>query len=62
MDALAHEFAQMSSGEDWLMQPVLAGMCQYESYKTGTIDLADVARMNDALAISSYNRNVLTKG
>jgi hypothetical protein len=46
----------MSSGEDWLLQPVIAGMCKYESLKDGTLDLGDVARMSDALAVSNENQ------
>jgi len=30
-------------------------MCRYESLKDGTLDLADVALMNDALAVSADN-------
>jgi hypothetical protein len=39
----------MGEGDDWLMRPVLEGMCRYESLKDGTLDLGDIARMNDAL-------------
>lgn len=31
-------------------------MCKYESLKDGTLDLADVARMNDALAAQIENQ------
>lgn len=30
-------------------------MCMYESLKNGTLDLADVALMNDALAVADEN-------
>jgi hypothetical protein len=46
----------MSSGEDWLMRPVLSGLCKYESLKDGTLDLGDIARMNDALGVQSENQ------
>lgn len=46
----------MRSAEDWLMQPVLAGMCSYESLINGALDLVDIARMNDALAVSNENQ------
>jgi hypothetical protein len=46
----------MADGEDWLMRPVLRGMCKYESLKNGTISLGDVARMNEALAVEEENR------
>jgi hypothetical protein len=31
------------------MRPVLAGLCRYESLKDGTLNLCDVAFMNEAL-------------
>jgi hypothetical protein len=45
----------MGEGDDWLMRPVLAGMCHYESLINGAIDLLDIARMNDALDVQSEN-------
>ncbi len=45
----------MSSGEDWLMRPVLEGMCRYESLKDGSIDLLDLAKMNESLNVKSEN-------
>lgn len=46
----------MSTGEDWLLRPVLKGMCKYESLKNGDLDLYDVANMNDALDVDEANR------
>lgn len=45
----------MPNGEDWLLRPVLEGMCRYESLKDGTIDLEDIARMNDSLDVRAEN-------
>lgn len=45
----------MPDGEDWLMRPVLHGLCKYESLMDGTLDLADVALMNDALSVKFEN-------
>lgn len=45
----------MGSGEDWLMRPVLEGMCSYESLMNGTLGLVDVARMNDAIDVRNEN-------
>jgi hypothetical protein len=45
----------MASGEDWVMRPVLEGLCQYESLLNGTLDLFDIARMNDALDVKCEN-------
>lgn len=46
----------MADGEDWLMRPVLRGMCLYESLESGAVDLMAVARMNSALDVDQENR------
>lgn len=51
----------MSTGEDWLLRPVLKGMCKYESLKNGDLDLYDVANMNDALDVDEANRATVQK-
>ena len=45
----------MSDGEDWLMSPVLAGLCRYESLIDGSLNLMDLARMHDALTVRAEN-------
>lgn len=47
----------MGSGEDWLMRPVLEGLCKYESLKDCALDLQDVATMNEALDVRAENQN-----
>jgi hypothetical protein len=37
---------------------VLAGMCRFESLKNGELDLADIALMNDALAVKADNEQL----
>ena len=37
------------------MRPVLRGLCKYESLIDGTLSLADVALMNDALDVQDEN-------
>ena len=37
------------------MRPVLAGMCRYESLLDGTLGIADIALMNDALDARADN-------
>lgn len=49
------ELVGMAGGEDWLMRPVLRGLCKYESLKDGTLDLLDVALMNDAISVMDEN-------
>jgi hypothetical protein len=45
----------LPGGEDWLMAPVHAQMCKFESLRDGTLDLADIAFMNDSLACRADN-------
>lgn len=42
--------------EEWVLTPVEAGMCSYESLLDGTLSLDDIARMNEFLAVRSENR------
>lgn len=37
------------------MRPVLEGCCKYESLIDGTLDLRDIARMNEALDVKYEN-------
>lgn len=46
----------MGDGMDFLMRPVLAGMCRYESVIDGTLSLDDFADMNEALTIQTENQ------
>lgn len=45
----------MPNNEDWLLRPVLEGLCKYESLKDCSLDLEDIARMNDALDVKYEN-------
>ncbi len=45
----------MADGEDWIMRPVLAGLCSYESLLGGAIKMVDLARMNAALDVRDEN-------
>lgn len=51
----------MSDGEDWLLRPVIDGLCSYESLINGALDLADVARMNEALDVRFENEKRFRK-
>ena len=46
----------MSSGEDFVLRPVLGGLCKYESLKDGTLSLLDITKMNEALDIRTENQ------
>lgn len=39
----------------------MAGMCRYESLKDGTLSLADIALMNDALNVKTDNEIIATE-
>lgn len=45
----------MTDDEDWIMRPCLEGMCKYESLKDCTLDLLDIAKMNEALDVKFEN-------
>ncbi len=47
----------MGDDDDWVMRPVLEGLCKYESLIDCTLDLADIAKMNDALDVKYENQN-----
>ena len=40
------------------MRPVVSGMCRYESLKDGTVDLAVIALMNEALDVKAENAQI----
>lgn len=45
----------MTDGEEWVMRPVLRGMCKYESLIKCELDLEDIARMNAAIDVEMEN-------
>lgn len=51
----------MPEQEDWLMRPVIHGMCRFESLKDGALDLADIALMNDALDVQADNQYLMNE-
>lgn len=51
----------MPDESDWLMRPVIKGMCKYETLKNGELDLADIADMNDALDVVADNEYLLNQ-
>lgn len=49
------ELVEMEEDEDFIMRPIRAGMCRYESAIDGTLNLGDFARMNDAMNVFEEN-------
>ncbi len=47
---------RLPGGEEYLLRPVVEGMCAYESLKNGALDLADIALMNDMLDARAENQ------
>jgi hypothetical protein len=45
----------MNDGEDWLMRPVLEGLCKYESLLDGTLSLEDLQMMHESLDVKYEN-------
>lgn len=41
---------------DWLLRPVVRGYCSFEALKDGTIDLEDIALLNDAADLHDENQ------
>lgn len=46
---------------DWLLRPVIAGMCRYESLVDGTLTMVDISIMNDALDVRADNEHLATE-
>jgi hypothetical protein len=46
----------MEEGEDWLMRPILEGLCKYETLFDTNFGLVDFARMNAALDVRDENQ------
>jgi hypothetical protein len=53
------DFVEMSTGLDWVLRPVAERMCLYESLKDGTLDLNDIADMNEKISVDNENRSRL---
>jgi len=51
----------MADGEDWIMEPVVEGLCKYESLLDGTLDLEDISRMREAIAVKYENESRIRK-
>ena len=45
----------MEGQEDWLLRPVLRGLCRYESLRDGSLGLEDIAPMNEAIEVEAEN-------
>lgn len=51
----------MEEGIDFIMRPIIRGLCRYESAVDGTLLMVDFARMNDALDVQDENEARLHK-
>lgn len=46
----------MVNHEDWIMRPVIRGLCKYESLLDGTLTLEDLDLLNEALDVEAENQ------
>ena len=53
------DLLSLPDGEDWLMRPVDNQYCRFESLIDGTLDLENIALMNDALDVKFENQRRL---
>ena len=51
----------MGENEDWLLRPVLRGLCRYESVRDGTLTLEDIALLNELLDVEAENEYRVAK-
>ena len=51
----------LGEGKDWLFRPLVHGLCKYESYKDGTLDLGDIAIMNNILNVKFENERIISE-
>lgn len=51
----------LAKGRSYLLRPVHAGMCRFESIKDGTLTLADIALMNESLDVEAENNYLIKK-
>lgn len=47
----------MADGEDWLLRPVLRGLCRYESLQETLLTLEDFLIMNEAIDVEVENQD-----
>lgn len=52
---LSYSVVELPNGKSWLLRPVEAGMCKFESLLDGTLDLNHVALMNEAISVRVEN-------
>ncbi len=45
----------MSEDLDFLLRPVIKGLCSYSELKDGTLDLYDIDILNEALDVQEEN-------
>lgn len=51
----------MASGEEWLFRPMTEGWVSFREYHDGSIDLNDVADMNELIDVRDANAALLRR-
>lgn len=57
LDAVVYSPVNMPRGEDWLWRPVDRGLCSYLDVVNGNLQIHDIAKMNDILAVREENES-----
>ena len=52
---LIYDPVRFPDGKEWLYRPLMEKLCQYESYKNGTLNLIDILIMNELLDVQAEN-------
>jgi hypothetical protein len=52
---LNFEAVYLDDGMSWILEPVYRNMCKFESLKDGSVDLSDIALMNDKIVEKAEN-------
>lgn len=52
---MTYEPVRLPQGEEWLWRPFMRGKCEYLHVVDGTLDLSDIAQMNDLLDVMDEN-------
>lgn len=51
----------MADGEDYVLRPVMLDKLRYESLLDGTVDIYDIAVLNEALDVMNENERRATE-
>lgn len=53
------QLVELGEGKNFIMRPIMRGICKYESAIDGTLRLVDFAKMNEAMDVFDENERRL---